>query len=91
MKKSLKWLTSQPQIGSEVVIFVNHISPSYHIVRWAQDISAPIYYGNDWDIRLGNGVYVGPRNFEGGCQYDYKTKDREFYWVPSKDFLKKVK
>src|SRR5574338_171219 len=86
-KVKLLWRVDQPPINEEIVIFVNHAKPSYHVVRWAHNPTIQ-FYNNDWDIKLSHGVYVGPRHFEGGCQFIEDINDKEFMWASKEDFLK---
>lgn len=81
-----KWLVTQPIIGDEIVIFVNHSMPSYHVIKW-QDLKSN---NNDWDVYLKHGTYVGPRNFKGGAQFSDYVEDKEFYWMHKDTFLKKI-
>lgn len=84
---SFKWKTSQPNLGDEIIVWINSpSSPSFHSCIWQPD-SNRTHYSNDWDIEILPRVYVGPRNFEGGCQFLKDIKSKEFYWVHKKDFL----
>jgi hypothetical protein len=89
----INWRTEQPTLGDEVVIFVNHSVPVFHIIKWK-----PTHTSNslledlikntpDWDIKLESGMYVGPRNFEGGSHFIVDVSDKEFYWMPKDEFL----
>lgn len=82
-KNKNPWQTTQPPFNEEIVIFANHVRPSYHFIKWLGE--------GDWDIKLGHGVFIGPRNFEGGGQFVPDVKDKEFFWMPRKEFLKKTK
>jgi hypothetical protein len=88
--KNSVWRVTQPPIDEEVVIFSNAAKPTYHYVKWAKQVGET-YYNNDWDIKLSHGFFVGPRNFEGGTQFSPDVKEKEFFWMPRKEFVKKVK
>lgn len=75
------WFVSQPPFNEDIVVFVNSIKPSYHFIKWFGE-------GLDWDIKINDVFYVGPRNFEGGSQFIPDIKDKEFYWMPKKTFIK---
>lgn len=79
------WLYSQPNIGDEIVIFVNHPLPSYHVVKWKNNNNNN--NNNDWDIYLKHNVFVGPRNFKDGSQFFHDVEDKEFYWMPKNKFI----
>lgn len=86
-KKKKEWLFTQPAPNQEIVIFANRAKPSYHVVTWCSAVSEDKFYNRDWDIKLGNGIYVGPRCFEGGVQFMTGVKDKEFYWLPRSEFV----
>ena len=83
-KTNYVWRVTQPPLNEDIVVFANYAKPSYHFVKWCPN-------GPDWDIKLGHGMYVGPRNFEGGYQFLPDIKSKEFLWMPRKEFLNKVK
>lgn len=82
--KTYVWRVTQPPQNEDIVIFANYAKPSYHFVKWSPDSA-------DWDIKLGFGMYVGPRNFEGGYQFLPDIKDKEFFWMSKKEFAKTIK
>lgn len=88
IKNNNEWRVSQPPIGEEIVIFVNHVKPSYYVVNWNKDPDKK-YYSDDWDIKLNSWIYVGPRNFEGGSQFLEDVVEKEFFWMPKENFVQK--